>query len=71
MEQRKTSKGTTYYVFSIEELTEADSNSTGFCIACGEESDTVEPDAEMYECDCCGKRRVYGAAQLMLMGYSI
>ena len=38
----------------------------GFCIACGEEADGCEPDAEKYKCECCGKRAVYGAEQLML-----
>lgn len=27
----------------------------GFCIACGEEADNVEPDARNYECDYCGE----------------
>ena len=38
-----------------------------FCIYCGEEAEGVEPDAERYECDSCGKRGVYGAEQLVLM----
>ena len=43
---------------------------TGFCIACGEESGPVEPDAEKYECEYCGEREVYGAEQLLLLGYA-
>lgn len=39
----------------------------GFCLACGAETDGVEPDAEKYPCDCCDKRAVYGAEQIMLM----
>ena len=37
----------------------------GFCIACGEDADGVEPDARKYECECCGKRAVYGAEELL------
>jgi hypothetical protein len=37
----------------------------GFCIACGEEQDGCEPDARNYECESCGKRKVYGAEELL------
>ena len=37
----------------------------GFCIACGEDAEGVEPDARKYECECCGKRAVYGAEELL------
>ena len=37
----------------------------GFCVACGEDADGCEPDAERYECESCGKRAVYGAEQLL------
>jgi len=40
----------------------------GYCIYCGEEAYCVEPDAEKYGCEECGKRGVYGAEQLLLMG---
>ena len=39
----------------------------GFCLACGEDADGCEPDAEMYECECCGEPQVYGAEQLLFM----
>lgn len=39
----------------------------GFCIACGFEQDGCEPDAREYECESCGKRKVYGAEELLLM----
>ena len=32
----------------------------GVCLACGEDADGVEPDAEQYECEYCGARQVYG-----------
>lgn len=38
----------------------------GFCIACGEEADGVEPDACGYECDHCGQSAVFGAEELLL-----
>ena len=39
----------------------------GFCLACGHEADGCEPDAERYECEACGARRVYGAEQLLFL----
>lgn len=38
----------------------------GICIACGEETDGVEPDARKYPCDVCGERTVYGAEELLI-----
>ena len=38
----------------------------GFCIACGEEDYCCEPDAREYECESCGERKVYGAAELLM-----
>ena len=40
---------------------------TGFCIACGAEHDSCEPDARNYTCDDCGERQVFGAEELMFM----
>jgi predicted RNA-binding Zn-ribbon protein involved in translation (DUF1610 family) len=45
---------------------EADDN-LGFCIACGEEAYGVEPDARKYKCETCGKKKVYGAEELLIM----
>jgi hypothetical protein len=39
----------------------------GFCLECGEEARLVEPDARRLTCECCGKPRVYGAEELLLM----
>jgi hypothetical protein len=39
----------------------------GFCLACGEEADGVEPDARRLECEACGESRVYGADELLIM----
>ena len=39
----------------------------GFCLSCGDEAYGVEPDARKYECESCGKDKVYGAEELLLM----
>lgn len=54
----------------ISEAVEESYTSTdnpGFCIACGEEQEGCEPDAEKYLCESCGKHEVYGAENLLLM----
>lgn len=40
----------------------------GFCLACGEDAEDVEPDAREYVCDACGANRVFGASEVLLMG---
>lgn len=40
----------------------------GFCLACGEEQEGCEPDARNYLCESCGKHRVFGAQEILLMG---
>jgi len=44
--------------------------SLGFCLACGEESGQIEPDAEKYECEQCGERKVYSAEQMLIRGFA-
>lgn len=39
--------------------------SVGFCKACGAKAHNVEPDAERYTCESCGKPEVYGAEQML------
>jgi len=39
----------------------------GFCLACGNEQEGCEPDARNYECESCGDKQVFGAAELLLM----
>ena len=41
----------------------------GFCIKCGEERPYTEPDARNYPCNACGENSVYGASELIIMGY--
>jgi hypothetical protein len=38
----------------------------GFCHACGEDADGVEPDAEKCKCESCGAYEVYGAEQTLI-----
>ena len=40
----------------------------GFCLACGETQDGVEPDARRYVCESCGAAKVYGNEERALMG---
>jgi predicted RNA-binding Zn-ribbon protein involved in translation (DUF1610 family) len=54
---------------SIDEIIAAvdSGEDMGFCLACGAEAYGVEPDARKYECDECGKAKVYGAEEILLM----
>jgi len=40
----------------------------GFCIACGGEHDSCEPDASFYECYDCGQHMVFAAAEILMRG---
>ena len=68
MKQYTAKSGATQYKPSIEEVTEMDENGEGFCLACGNVQSGVEPDAAKYVCDDCGAPKVYGAAEIALMG---
>lgn len=48
------------------ELAEEDAGE-GICLACGEIAGGCEPDARGCECESCGKRRVFGAEEVVLM----
>ena len=39
----------------------------GVCLACGEERDGCEPDAEHYACESCDKNMVMGATELYMV----
>lgn len=51
-------------------VTESDllDGTLGACLACGKMADGCEPDARNYECECCGKRQVFGLEELLVMG---
>ena len=38
----------------------------GLCIACGDESTGIEPDARRCKCDSCGEYCVFGAEELLM-----
>ena len=40
-----------------------------FCTKCFEQQDGCEPDARNYECESCGEEEVFGAEELLFMGY--
>ena len=39
----------------------------GICLACGEDAFDIEPDARGYECESCGKEKVFGCQELLFM----
>ena len=47
-----------------------DLGNTGFCTSCGAEHYSVEPDARNYPCEECDEPKVFGATELMMMGYA-
>lgn len=56
-------------VLSEDEYRQHCDDYDGFCLACGEWGEGgVEPDARGYECEGCGKKAVYGAEELSIMG---
>ena len=55
--------------FLMKDLEVAMDENAGFCVACGAWADAVEPDAERYRCETCGQMQVFGAEQLVLLGY--
>ena len=68
MQGKKTGK--TYFIPFESELNEAlelDEN-RAFCIRCGDTDQTIEPDVERAECECCEQRGLYGAEQLLILG---
>jgi len=58
-------------VMTDAELWECNEGSMGFCLACGNEQHGVEPDARKYKCHACGKEKVYGFEELVVMGLVI
>ncbi|MGB5083329.1 MAG: hypothetical protein WBO09_01715 [Methylocystis silviterrae] len=55
--------------FTLDEIQEASDNMSGFCLACGSERESCEPDARRYKCEDCGRHLVFGAEEIVLMGY--
>jgi hypothetical protein len=46
-----------------------DDDNLGICLYCGDDAYGVEPDAERYTCEGCQQPYVYGAEQLIVLGY--
>lgn len=67
MKEYTTKAGLTQFMPSMDEVEEMDMDGEGFCLSCGA-TQAAEPDARRYVCDCCGMAKVYGAAELALMG---
>ena len=70
VKQYRAKSGRTQYKPSdaaLESIIDGD-NITGFCLACGEWIDGVEPDTVQETCPHCHASKVYGAEQLMLGG---
>lgn len=63
-----TKLGTKQFMPVLSESELMTERSTGFCLACGQECDGVEPDAEKYDCLNCGKPKVYGLEELAMRG---
>ena len=38
----------------------------GFCIACGSESERIEPDARNCKCESCHSYKAFGAEQILI-----
>lgn len=53
-------------ILEVIEESVMDLSSPGICTDCGEDAEGVEPDAENYMCEACGKYGVFGAEQLLL-----
>lgn len=55
-------------IFTIEDIIEMEDMMWGGCLNCGAIRECCEPDARRYPCEECGKKAVYGAQELVLMG---
>lgn len=69
MKQYKSRSGELLYKPSFKQLEKIiNSDSKGFCLACGKIAHGVEPDARKYNCKLCDRNKVYGGEELMVMG---
>ena len=55
--------------FSLARLEEAMRDYHGFCLACGCEHEAIDPDGRKYECERCKNKLVFGAEEIVMMGY--
>ena len=54
-------------VMRVVEWNQAAVDDRGICVACGEITSGVEPDACNYPCPACGESQVYGAEELLFL----
>lgn len=54
--------------FTQSRIEQASAEHNGFCIGCGHEQGECEPDVRGFKCEDCGQPKVYGTAELVLMG---
>jgi len=63
-----TTRGAAQFRPALTEAEYREADMSGFCLACGEAADGVEPDARRYPCEACGALKVYGLEELLVMG---
>jgi Zn finger protein HypA/HybF involved in hydrogenase expression len=68
MKKYKTKTGKMQFMPSLEDIEQNSTDYIGYCLACGETQEGVEPDARRYKCESCGMDKVYGGEELVLMG---
>lgn len=72
MKKYTTTTGKIQYKQSLKTLERAilSDQMIGFCLACGQERESTEPDARRYPCNNpeCRAEKVYGAEELVMMG---
>jgi hypothetical protein len=59
-------RGADWMVIREEDYERLRNSSGGICIACEAEAFGVEPDAQGYRCNICGKDCVYGIEALLI-----
>lgn len=59
--------GEPLWKLSTELAIELDEDGLGHCLYC-KNTQPAEPDARKYICESCGHKKVYGAAELVLLG---
>jgi hypothetical protein len=57
------------YKMTAEEYREGVESYQGICLACGENKDTCEGDAQSYKCDVCGAFKVMGYEMALVCGH--
>jgi hypothetical protein len=68
MKPVKQKDGTYHFEMSEVDYSEALDCYVGYCIQCGADRDSCEPDAEEYPCESCDGKSVFGTEQLLIMG---